>query len=125
MVERARLRPPLRIGGAITVLVAFVGGLVWIGGQPLMMIHGESKQKIANMVVHKYADEAIIQWRMQHHEPCPSQLAELNEYMNSKDVKDPWGNPYAMQCDATHIFVSSAGEDGLFGTCDDVGSSDR
>ncbi len=91
----------------------------WIPG------HGDSKMQIARMAAHQYADEAYLQWRMDHRGLCPERLSDLNEYMNSKDVKDPWGNPYRMQCDATHpIFVSSAGEDGRFGTCDDVRSSD-
>ena len=29
---------------------------------------------------------------------CPDKLEDLNEYMNNKDIKDPWGDPYKMMC---------------------------
>jgi hypothetical protein len=127
MVERARLRPSIRIARAIIVCGALVGSIGWLAASPkwMMCCMGGSKTHVARMAVHKYADEAYVQWRMDHSGLCPERLRDLNEYTNSKDTKDPWGNPYRIQCDATHpIFVSSAGEDGLFGTGDDVRSSD-
>ena len=50
------------------------------------------------------------------------------EYMNSKDDKDPFGNPYVIKCGgdlpagASGIAVMSKGEDGKEGTSDDLKS---
>ena len=48
-------------------------------------------------------------------------LVELNEYMNRTDITDPWGTEYRMTC-ARGVQLISAGEDGKFGTLDDLGS---
>ena len=74
----------------------------------------------------KYVYEAYPSWRAQHPERvCPERLEELNEYMNNKDIIDPWGVPYLAACSVTgHLLVWSAGEDGRFRTEDDV-RSDR
>lgn len=38
---------------------------------------------------------------------------------------DPWGTPYAMQCEEGEIVVCSAAADRIHGTADDVCSDDR
>ncbi len=113
----------------VLAILALVMGL--LVGPKVMALFADSKVKIANMAVHKYADEAFVQWSMQHSDKgCPDQLSDLNEYMNSKDVKDPWGHPYKMMCGQTlppgaqHIAVMSDGEDGKEGTDDDIKSWD-
>ena len=49
--------------------------------------------------------------------------------MNSKDIRDPWGTDYHFMCGPfvtshgrTTLIVTSAGEDGQFGTRDDIWS---
>lgn len=84
--------------------------------------HGFStKGDIAAATVKKYAYEAYPSWR-QRHDGCPSHLIVLNEYMNNKDVRDPWGHDYEMFCGCAGIVVRSFGEDGRRDTGDDVWS---
>jgi len=92
---------------------------------------GESKTDIAKATVKKYALEAYPTWVADHPDlECPDSLFVLNEYMNNKDIKDPWGGSYKMICGGNlpagvkGIAVMSAGEDGQFGTVDDIKSWD-
>ena len=88
----------------------------------------ESKTDIAKMAVSKYANEAYPSWASSHSDACPKSLADLNEYMNNHDIKDPWGNDYRMFCGANlpagakGLAVMSNGEDGREGTADDIKS---
>jgi general secretion pathway protein G len=111
----------------VLAILALVMGLV-VGPQ-VMKRFGESKEKIASATVKKYAFDAYPQWAASHPDKsCPANLEDLNEYMNNKDIKDPWGNPYKMLCGpnlppgAKGIAVMSAGEDGKEGTPDDIKS---
>jgi hypothetical protein len=107
-------------------LTIFVGGFL-IG--PMMMKHHGSKEDVARATVKKYAYEASLQWTRQHGAPCPPNLRALNDYMNNKDIRDPWDRDYKMRCDALPagargIAVWSRGPDGVNGTADDVRSWD-
>ncbi len=83
----------------------------------------KSKSDIASLTIKKYADEAYVEFRAAHpSRACPANLAELNEWMNSKDDRDPWGTEYVMHCSADGIVVRSAGEDAMWGTADDLWS---
>ena len=111
----------------VLAILALVMGL--LVGPKVMALFGESKVKIAKMTVEKYANEAYPQWSASHSDKgCPDKLEDLNEYMNNKDIKDPWGNPYKMMCGQTlpagakGLAVMSAGPDGKEGTEDDVKS---
>jgi hypothetical protein len=84
---------------------------------------GFSKADIAVRIAKKYALEAYPAFRHAHPErACPHDLAELSEWMNTKDTKDPYGNSYVMHCSGDGIVVRSAGEDAIWGTGDDVWS---
>ena len=83
----------------------------------------------AKVDVQKYAFEAYPSWAAAHPEKaCPAALAELNEYTNRKDTKDPWGHDFKMMCGATippgakGLAVLSFGPDGKEGTADDIKS---
>jgi hypothetical protein len=89
----------------------------------------ESKGDVASMTTKKYAFEAYPVWSQAHpDQACPARLEELNEYMNNKDIKDPWGNDYKMFCGpslpagAKGLAAMSNGEDGKEGTPDDIKS---
>jgi hypothetical protein len=89
----------------------------------------ESKIDIARATVKKYAYEAYPSWSVEHPYPaCPRSVLELNDWMNNKDARDPWGSSYFVLCGSTlppgakGIGVASAGEDGAFGTADDITS---
>jgi general secretion pathway protein G len=114
----------------VLAILALVMGLVV--GPRVMKMFGESKDKIARMAIEKYAFEAFPSWSAAHPDKaCPDKLEDLNEYTNSKDIKDPWGNPYKMLCGpnlpagAKGLAVISNGEDGKEGTSDDLKSWDK
>jgi general secretion pathway protein G len=111
----------------VLAILALVMGLVV--GPRVMKMFGESKVDIAKATVKKYAFEAYPSWSAAHPDKaCPEKLEDLNEYMNNKDVKDPWGGSYKMLCGsslpagAKGLAVVSPGEDGKDGTADDIKS---
>jgi general secretion pathway protein G len=111
----------------VLAILALVMGLVV--GPRVMRMFGKSKSDIAELTVKKYAYEAYGGWSQANpNKSCPDKLEDLNEYMNNKDIKDPWGTPYKMMCGqnlpagAKGIAVMSAGEDTKEGTEDDIKS---
>jgi prepilin-type N-terminal cleavage/methylation domain-containing protein len=111
----------------VLAILALVMGLVV--GPRVMKMFGESKGDVAGATVKKYAYEAYPSWSAAHPDKgCPDKLEDLNEYMNNKDIKDPWGQNYKMMCGqnlpagAKGLAVMSNGEDGKEGTADDVKS---
>lgn len=111
----------------VLAILALVMGLVV--GPRVMKMFGESKVDIARATVKKYAFEAYPSWSAAHPDKaCPEKLEDLNEYMNNKDIKDPWGGSYKMLCGpnlppgAKGLAVASPGEDGKDGTTDDIKS---
>lgn len=111
----------------VLAILALVMGLVV--GPRVMRMFGESKGDIAKATVQKYAFEAYPSWSAAHPDKsCPDKLEDLNDYMNNKDIKDPWGTPYKMMCGQTlpagakGLAVMSAGEDTKENTADDVKS---
>lgn len=98
-------------------------------GPRIFKSFNESKAEVARSTVRKLANEAYPQWAMKpsNSGKCPS-YTDLAEYMNSKDEKDPFGNPYVIKCGgdlpagASGIAVMSKGEDGKEGTGDDLKS---
>ena len=111
----------------VLAILALVMGLVV--GPRVMKMFGESKGDIAKATVTKYAYEAYPSWSAAHPDKgCPDKLEDLNEYMNNKDIKDPWGQDYKLFCGpnlpagAKGLAVMSSGEDQKEGTADDVKS---
>ena len=111
----------------VLAILALVMGLVV--GPRVMKMFGESKGDIAKATVTKFAYEAYPSWSAAHPDKsCPDKLEDLNEYMNNKDIKDPWGGQFKMLCGqnlpagAKGIAVMSPGEDGKEGTGDDIKS---
>lgn len=111
----------------VLAILALVMGLV-VGPRVLKMF-SSSKVDIARATVKKYAFEAYTSWSGQNpSKQCPDKLSDLDEYMNSKNVKDPWGNEYKMLCGANApagekgFHVASNGEDGKPDTEDDIKS---
>jgi general secretion pathway protein G len=112
----------------VLAILALVMGLVV--GPRVMRMFSKSKDDIAGLTVKKYAYEAFGEWSQAHPDKaCPDKLEDLSQYMDSKDVKDPWGNPYKMFCGQNlpagakgGLAVMSSGPDGKDGTEDDVKS---
>ena len=112
----------------VLAILALVMGLVV--GPRVMRMFSKSKEDIAALTVKKYAYEAFGEWSQAHPDKaCPDKLEDLSQYMDSKDVKDPWGNPYKMFCGQNlpagakgGLAVMSSGPDGKDGTEDDIKS---
>lgn len=111
----------------VLAILALVMGLVV--GPKVMKMFGKSKVDIATLTAKKYADEAYPSWSTANpSKACPDKLEDLNEFMNSKDIKDPWGNPFKMLCGQSApagvkgVGIQSNGEDGKEGTSDDIKS---
>lgn len=78
---------------------------------------------VARATVKKYALEALPSWRQANPgKRCPAKLEDLDEYMNNRDISDPWGHDYVMACVGDRFVVRSFGPDGLDGTADDISS---
>lgn len=111
----------------VLAILALVMGLVV--GPRVMKMFGQSKTDIAKLTAKKFADEAYPSWSTANpSKACPDKLEDLSEFMNSKENKDPWGNPYKMMCGQNApagvkgLAVMSNGEDGKEGTSDDIKS---
>ena len=54
---------------------------------------------------------------------CPSSVSDLiaaQRLPANTEENDPWGNAYRVECSGGNIVVTSPGEDGEFGSDDDV-----
>ena len=85
---------------------------------------------VMGLVVGPRVMKLFGEWSQAHPDKsCPDKLEDLSQYMDSKDTKDPWGNPYKMFCGQNlpagakgGLAVMSSGPDGKDGTEDDVKS---
>jgi hypothetical protein len=118
-----------RIARVLLPLAVVAGVLALLIGPAAMNCFCSSKEDVARATAKKYAYEAYVQWAQATGLVCPAHLAQLNQYMNNKGTKDPWGVEYVMGCgprvgpgDRPGIVVVSAGKDGRFGSEDDLGS---
>jgi len=88
-----------------------------------------ARLEIARTRARQLANQAYPQWLMEpgNADRCPT-VEELGAYLNQRDLRDPWGQPFTIRCGAdlppgvTGIAVSSPGGDGRDGTSDDVRS---
>lgn len=115
------------------LLVPAVFGVIavsTIGVREAWPMFGESRTDVARVKVSLLAFEAAPAWEATHGGGCPPNVDALLQYMSSDDVNDSWGHPIRMACyqaelsHAVHVEVASSGEDGVFGTCDDITSWD-
>jgi prepilin-type N-terminal cleavage/methylation domain-containing protein len=112
----------------VLAILALVMGL--IVGPRVMKMFAESKEDIAKIAAHKFADEAFPQWSRSHPDKgCPDKIDDLTEYMNSNNKNDPWGTEWKLLCPPnlpagvrTGIAIISAGPDKKEGTSDDIKS---
>jgi general secretion pathway protein G len=69
------------------------------------------------------ARSASVIWKQDHTgDECPTidALKQSKVLDTGFNVKDPWGNPIKLACDADEIVCSSAGPDRKEGTDDDI-----
>jgi hypothetical protein len=111
-----------------------LGGLLVIGASGIAALHRLNEmfhsdytdRASAAWKVKTLATEDFPRWRQLHPgQRCPAHLSELDDI----SVLDPWGHALQYTCDprllraaSPGIAITSAGEDGTFGTADDIGS---
>jgi len=112
----------------VLAILALVMGL--LVGPRVMKLFSESKEEVAKLAETDMVNTAFPAWSTRHSDKgCPDKLEDLSDYMNKKDTKDPWGNPYKFYCGQNlppgakgGFAVSSSGPDGKEGTSDDIKS---
>src|SRR5215510_598529 len=81
----------------VLAIIALVMGL--LVGPRVMRSFGDARKRTTRIKLEQYVNEAFPQWASNHPDKaCPDKLEDLNEYMNSKDIKDGWGHPLKMLC---------------------------
>ena len=110
----------------LAILALVMGFLV---GPAVFDSFKKARTKTARLMTQDYVS-AYGRWVADNpSESCPDGLADLKEYRNKKDDKDPWGNEFVMLCgddapEDVDFGVMSMGADGKDGTDDDVHSWD-
>lgn len=121
---------PARKSWLLGKLAAATGVMTWVyllATEPRRFsCHWDmSKAEIARMTVHVLAHEAFPAWRAGGRGPlCPPSIDSLIPYTDRHDLRDPYGVDYVLLCDPQSggYLVLSAGDDGKWGTPDDVRS---
>jgi prepilin-type N-terminal cleavage/methylation domain-containing protein len=112
----------------VLAIIALVMGVLF--GPKLMQMFGESKAKLAKIVVQEYANQAYARWSMNNPgKACPDDINELAKYTDQPEAKDPWDQKLILLCgdsvpegSSFRVGVLSIGEDGKQDTGDDVKS---
>lgn len=108
----------------VLAIIALVMGV--LVGPRVMRLFGQGQADVAKLKAEKYKEAYTIWSASNPGKKCPATLADLQQYMDAKDDKDPWGNPFKMMCGAsaaagsTGFEVMSPGQDGKEGTADDI-----
>lgn len=113
---RRGIHPAIVLGACTGTMIA----LVAIAAPHAFVFSDDSPRSHAAMTVAKLVHERFPEWRADH-AGCPHRLSEL---LASARV-DPWGHAMHYTCDprlglGARFAVISAGEDGVFGTADDI-----
>ena len=126
----SRRRRTIIAGSLIAAALTLTTGLALSRPRPATAGQDASRQ------VMRLAFESFPRWRVEHPEArCPERLGQLVELDRADHIDqrslDPWGHAFQYTCDprllrtkSPGIEITSAGEDGTFGTRDDV-RSDR
>lgn len=113
----------------VLAIIALVMGFLF--GPRIMEMFGKSKEDVAGMMVHGYANDAYPRWTIDNKgKQCPESLTELAKYTNNESTKDPWDKEMTMVCgdsapEGVNFGVVSNGPDGKAGTNDDIKSWDK
>ncbi len=105
-------------------------GITLTAGLAMSRPDGARRGVDASQQVRRLAFEGFPQWRAKHPDArCPERLDQIDQTVQA--ALDPWGRAFRYTCDprllhtkSPGIAITSAGEDGAFGTHDDV-RSDR
>lgn len=115
---------PIIVGAIMGVALTLLVAVAALPADRDYVFIDDSPRTAAEMIVTKLAAESFPAWH-EHHAGCPHRLSEL-----LPDVHlDPWGHALHYTCDprlapGRSFAVFSAGEDGVFGTSDDIAAID-
>lgn len=112
----------------VLAIIALVMGVLF--GPKLMDMFGESKAKLAKIMVQEYANQAYARWSMNNPgKNCPDDINELAKYTDQSEAKDPWDQKLTLLCgdsvpegSSFRVGVVSKGPDGKENTSDDIKS---
>jgi hypothetical protein len=115
---RRGIHPAIVLGACAGTMVAILAFVAL--ATPTFDLADHSPRSRAVTTVARLVYERFPDWRA-HHAGCPHRLADLSP--NAR--VDPWGHAMHYTCDprlrpGAHFAVVSAGEDGVFGTADDI-----
>jgi len=120
---------------SIAVIAQVTKLCVWLGiGVAVMTwrkeryfggLYDPSDYGLAKATTERFARVAYPRWLEEHPgQHCPPLLESLSPYLPHGKLIDPWGHRYTMTCSPATgpLVVESPGEDGLYGTPDDIRS---
>jgi prepilin-type N-terminal cleavage/methylation domain-containing protein len=108
----------------IMIVLAIIGLVLGVlVGPKVMSGWQDAQRKTAQLMLEEYRG-AFVRWMADTGGACPEKLGDLLRYTNKKDLKDPWGSPFAMRCGGEEepFVVVSPGPDRVAGTTDDLRS---
>jgi len=106
----------------LIIVITIIGVLTAAISVGVVQSQKKANLNLASIACNNVRD-ATIKWRAWHPgEDCPTmdQLKSEKVLDTGFNVKDPWGKPYGLSCDADEITCTSAGPDRKEGTEDDI-----
>lgn len=116
----------------ILIVIALMGTILTLIATNILDV-GESARRDAAIIAMQKIQSSLDMYRI-HNYRYPSTEQGLQAlvdkpqegsrwrgpYIDSKQLEDPWGNPYQYQSDGRTFQILSSGPDGTFGTGDDL-----
>jgi len=129
MLEYIRRTPAAAFGRFAALLCGIA--LTWACAAFGLMIvgtshcHGYGGGKVTPTIHRVRAIESALDRYWLDHDRCPLTTDLIADgYLSERDLVDPWGRSIAYVCSEDDSSATSAGPDGVFGTEDDIKSSD-
>jgi general secretion pathway protein G len=107
----------------LVVVISLIGLLTAAIAVGVMKTFNEGRIKTATIACHEL--RTAVQTHFVNHPeesdcPTPAKMQEAHELDAAMSLRDPWGTPYALECQADEVVAISAGPDKAFGTEDDL-----
>jgi prepilin-type N-terminal cleavage/methylation domain-containing protein len=119
-VRRASARGLTLVEIIITItIIGMVTAAIAVG---VMKNAKTANIKIAQTACDNIRSQTVVYKTTHTGEDCPTvdQLKQSGELDKGFNVKDPWGQPYKLSCEADDITCTSTGPDKKEGTDDDI-----
>jgi general secretion pathway protein G len=107
----------------LIVVVTLIGLLTAAIAVGVMNTYNDGRIKTAKIACNQL--RTAVQTHFVNHPeesdcPTPAGMQEARELDAAMSIRDPWGTPYAVDCQVDEVVVISAGPDRKFGTEDDL-----